>query len=78
MLIKSTLSSIPTHCMSLFNTPVAVIGKLEKLQSSFLWDAVDGAKKFHLFQWETVTSPIWCGGLGVKDMKVFNKALLVK
>lgn len=64
VLIKSTLSSIPTYCMSLFNAPTSVIGKLEKLQRNFLWDAVDETKKFHLVCWETVTSPRW-GGLGV-------------
>ncbi|PHT59345.1 hypothetical protein CQW23_01708 [Capsicum baccatum] len=77
VLIKSTLSSIPTHCKSLFNAP-NVIGKLERLQRNFLWDATNGAKKFNLVRWETVTSPKLCGGLGVKDLMVFNKALLGK
>lgn len=46
--IRSTLLSIPKYCMSMFNAPCYVIGKIERLQRDFLWDAADGAKKFHL------------------------------
>lgn len=78
MLIKSTLSSIPAYCMSLFNAPTIVIDKLERLQRIFLWDVVDGTKKFHLVRWETLTSPKRWGGIEVKDLKVFNKAIMDK
>lgn len=78
MLIKSTLSSIPTYYMSLFNRPSQVIGMMERLQRDFPWNVADGAKKFQFVQWEFVTSPKQWGGLGVKDLKTFNKAHLGK
>lgn len=57
VLIKSTLASIPTNYMSLFHALALVIEKLAKIQRNFLWDAADGARKFHLVRWEVVTSP---------------------
>nr|XP_016510137.1 PREDICTED: uncharacterized protein LOC107827506 [Nicotiana tabacum] len=35
-------------------------------------------RKYHLVNWQTVTSPKKWGGLGVKDLRVFNRALLGK
>nr|XP_016462067.1 PREDICTED: uncharacterized protein LOC107785308 [Nicotiana tabacum] len=48
VLIKSTLLSMPTYYMSLLQAPAIITEKLERLQRNFLWDAVDGTRKFHL------------------------------
>ena len=37
MLLKSTLSSLPTYFLSLFTIPTYVANKFEKLQRDFLW-----------------------------------------
>jgi hypothetical protein len=34
--------------------------------------------KYHLVRWDQVCSPITYGGLGVKNLIMFNKALLGK
>ena len=34
--------------------------------------------KYHLVRWDQVCFPIACGGLGIKNLIVFNKALLGK
>ena len=77
-LIKSTLSSIPTYFLSLFPIPARVANCLEKLQRDFLWCGMDEKPKFHLVNWSQICAPLRFGGLVVRDIKCFNKALLGK
>ena len=48
--------------------------KIEKLQRDFLW----GDPKTHLLGWDKVCMPIANGGLGIRKLTTFNKALLGK
>ena len=73
-LLKSTLSSLPTYCLSLFTIPSHVANKLEKIQRDFLW----WDSKIHLVGWDKVCAPKVNGGLGIRKLTTFNKALLGK
>jgi hypothetical protein len=77
-LIKSTLSNIPTYYLSLFPIPVSVALRLERLQWDFLWSGIGTEIKFHLVNWHTICTPIKEGGLGVRNLIQFNRALLGK
>ncbi len=77
-LIKSTLSSLPTYYLSLFTIPVSIAKRIEKLQRNFLWGGKKEGVTHHLLSWESVCSPIIYGGLGIRKLIVFNKALLGK
>ena len=74
MLLKSTLSNLPTYFLSLFTIPTHVANKIEKLQRDFLWSN----SKIHLVGWDKVCAPIANGGLGIRKLTTFNKALLGK
>jgi len=54
MLLKSTLSSLPTYFLSLFIIPTYMANRIEKLQKDFLW----GDSKTHLMRWDKVCTPI--------------------
>jgi hypothetical protein len=77
-LIKSTLSSLPTYFLSLFPIPAGVAHRLEKIQRDFLWNGMGEETKFHLVSWSKICEPIQHGGLGIKDLQRFNRALLGK
>uniref|UniRef100_A0A2N9GDX6 Reverse transcriptase domain-containing protein n=1 Tax=Fagus sylvatica TaxID=28930 RepID=A0A2N9GDX6_FAGSY len=77
-LIKSTLSSLPTYFMSLFPIPVSVALRIDKIQRDFLWGGMGEGKKFHLVNWSQVCQPLKMGGLGVRNLLLFNQALLGK
>jgi hypothetical protein len=77
-LIKSTLSNLPTYLLSLFLIPVSVANRIEKLYRDFLWGGIGDEFKFHLVNWSKVCSPISEGGLGIRNLRTFNRALLGK
>uniref|UniRef100_A0A2N9JAL9 Reverse transcriptase domain-containing protein n=1 Tax=Fagus sylvatica TaxID=28930 RepID=A0A2N9JAL9_FAGSY len=77
-LIKSTLSSLPTYFLSLFPIPVKVASRIDKIQRDFLWGGMGEGKKFHLVNWAQVCQPVHLGGLGIRNLRIFNKALLGK
>jgi len=77
-IIKSTLSNLPTYYMSLFPIPVSVASCIEKLQRDFLWGGMGEEFKYHLVSWEKVCTPISNGGLGIRNLVLFNRALLGK
>ena len=77
-LLKSTLSSLPTYYLSLFVIPIAVADRLERTQRNFLWGSSEECFKYPLVAWEKVCLPIDLGGLGIKKLVHFNRALLGK
>jgi len=72
------LSGIPSYFLSLLPLPVSVANRLEAIQRKFLWGSFGSDFKFHLVNWKVVTQPILGGGLGVRDLRFFNEALLRK
>jgi hypothetical protein len=77
-LIKSTLSNLPTYMMSLFPIPALVAKQIEKIQRDFLWGGMNDEAKMHLVEWEKVCTPLDEGGLGIRNIRRFNQALLGK
>ena len=77
-LIKSTLSSLPTYYLSLFPIPSSVALRIDKIQRDFLWGGIGEGKKFHLINWHQVYQPLKSGGLGFRNIRLFNRALMGK
>ena len=77
-LIKSTLSNLPTYFLSLFPIPASVANRIARLQRDFLWGGLGDEPKFHLVNWSMVCTPLSSGGLGIRNLRTFNVALLGK
>ena len=52
--------------------------RIARLQWDFLWGGLGDEPKFHLVNWTTVCIPLSLGGLGIRNLRTFNVALLGK
>jgi len=77
-LINSVLNSIPIYFLSFFRAPKKIMDKLVWIQRQFLWGRGVEEKKIAWVKWESVCLPKEKGGLGIRDLRNFNYALLGK
>jgi hypothetical protein len=77
-LIKSVLSSLPLYFFSFFKAPVCVIKELESIQRKFLWGGGLENNKMCWVSWDRICQPKEKGGLGIKNLALFNSSLLCK
>ena len=78
VLIKSVAQAIPTFSMSCFKLPRGLCLKINSLLRSFWWGSKDGDRKTCWVSWEKMCSPKSSGGLGFRDIELFNLALLAR
>ncbi|KAL5800890.1 hypothetical protein ACOSQ3_032522 [Xanthoceras sorbifolium] len=78
VLIKAVAQAIPTFTMSIFQLPSVLCNELCSMIMGFWWGASDGNKKMCWVSRDKLCSPKICGGLGFKDLSLFNQALLGK
>lgn len=77
-LINSILAGLPLYYFSFFKAPKKVIKELTRIQQNFLWGASDEVRKTAWIGWSKICLPKESGGLGIKNMEIFNVALLSK
>ena len=78
ILIKAVAQSIPTYTMTVFQLPVKLCEELQALCARFWWGQVGNERKIHWLSWEKLTRPKMDGGMGFKDLRQFNLAMLAK
>ena len=78
MLIKSVAQAIPTYSMSCFKLPRGLCIHINSLLRNFWWGSSEGKKKTCWVSWDNLVKPKFFGGLGFRDIELFNLALLAK
>ena len=68
VLIRSTLSCMPTNLMSLFRIPKSISMRLERIQREFLWGGGALDRKIYNVNWKIVSSSRDRGGLGIRKL----------
>ena len=64
--------------MSCFKLPVTLCHEIEALIWKFFWAQWGENRKIHRLKWERMCKPKSQGGLGFKDLTMYNDALLAK
>nr|TKR98083.1 hypothetical protein D5086_0000206310 [Populus alba] len=77
-LVKSTLFSIQVYWSSMFILPCATVKKIESILSAFLWKGTALTHTGAKVAWTSLCYPLQEGGLGIKSIKTWNKAALLK
>ena len=78
ILIKAVVQAIPTYTMSCFKLLVGLCTELESLIRKFWWGQRGNRRKIHWVKWKTLVQSKLDGGMGFKDMTLFNDTLLAK
>ena len=76
VLIKAVAQAIPTYTMSYFKLPNNICDDLTSMISQLWWE--QRKDKMAWVSWEKMCQPKEKGGMGFRDLKGFNKALLAK
>jgi len=77
-LINVVLTALPLFYFSFFRAPSVVINRLSAIQRQFLWGGNREGKKIAWICWSQCCASTNMGGLGIKDIKILNNALLIK
>ncbi|XP_042944638.1 uncharacterized protein LOC122278523 [Carya illinoinensis] len=78
VLVKSVLQAIPTYTMGIFLLPQSITNRLYQLLRKFWWGFNEGKAKIQWVKWDKLSKPKNQGGLGFRNFKSFNLALLAK
>ena len=78
ILIKAVAQAIPTYFMSYFKIPDFLCDELTSLMRNFWWGQKNDERKMAWISWDKLCTPKSQGGMGFKQIKRFNLALLAK
>ncbi|GAA0163406.1 hypothetical protein LIER_39590 [Lithospermum erythrorhizon] len=76
--IKSVLQVIPNYPMQCFLLPKQVCNKINSILTNYWWGVTEKKKKIHWATWKKLCTTKENGGLGFRDLRLLNLALLSK
>jgi hypothetical protein len=78
VIIKFVAQAIPTYIMGVFKLLANLCEELTQIIQYFWWGEEGGPCKIHWIAWDKLLMPKCAGGIGFRDMKLFNQALLAR
>ena len=78
VLIKAVALAIPIYTMGMFKLPGSLCDELHSMVARFWWGGDASKRTLHWQQWGKLCTPKTEGGLGFRDLCVFNQSMLAK
>lgn len=78
VLIKSVAQALVTYTMGVFKLPMGLCEDLMQQIRQYWWGAEQGKRKTHWVSWKNLVKPKCQGGMGFRDLQLFNQALLAR
>uniref|UniRef100_A0A2N9H9Z1 Reverse transcriptase domain-containing protein n=2 Tax=Fagus sylvatica TaxID=28930 RepID=A0A2N9H9Z1_FAGSY len=78
VLIKAVIQAIPTYAMSCFKFPAGLCSDICSMANRFWWGQRQGERKIHWLSKHKLIKPKSEGGMGFRDIQLFNQALLAR
>jgi hypothetical protein len=78
ILLKAVVQAIPTYNMSVFQLPKNLCRSLSSIMTRFWWGNQSNKSKASWMSWNRLGLPKSKGGMGFRNIEVFNTALLAK
>lgn len=68
---ETLIKAIPTYTMSVFQLPVSICDEINRSLARF-WGGKTGGKGIHWRSWEKMCRPKHEGGMGFRELQIFN------
>ena len=78
VLIKSIIQAIPTYAMSCFKFPLGLCAEISSMATNFWWGQRGVERKVHWLSKCHLSRGENFGGVGFRDLHLFNKSLLAR
>ena len=78
ILIKAVIQAIPSYAMSCFKFLASLCDEIWSMANRFWWGQRRGERKIHWVNKAKLTKPKMEGGMGFRNLQLFNKALLAR
>lgn len=78
ILIKAVVQAFPQYAMSIFKISISICKVIEQRIAAFWWKQNESKRGMYWKKWEILKCRKDEGGLGFKDLIIFNKAMLAK